>query len=125
MVGTYSMKQGVTPRRELYHLPTDPFETTNIAHAHAGVVAQLKAIVISENLTCTCYQCPQSPGNIFRCDAQAGCLLSGRIRHHVREHVRVQLHTRRMTRSSKAVGPCPGTAAIASTAQHGGERLLC
>ena len=75
VVGTYSMKQGVTPRRELYHLPTDPFETTNIAHAHAGVVAQLKAIVISENLTCTCYQCPQSPGNIFRCDAQAGCLL--------------------------------------------------
>ena len=42
---------------ELYHLPADPFETTDVAAAHTDVVAQLRALVMSKNLTCHCYQC--------------------------------------------------------------------
>ena len=41
----------------LYHLPDDPFETTDVSAAHADVVQKLKAVVVSKNLTCQCYQC--------------------------------------------------------------------
>ena len=64
---------------ELYHLTSDPFEQTDVARGHADIVAQLKALVISKNLTCACYQCA-GPSHVrrqgdYRCDAEAGCLL--------------------------------------------------
>ncbi|EDQ89775.1 uncharacterized protein MONBRDRAFT_24876 [Monosiga brevicollis MX1] len=42
---------------ELYHLPSDPFETNDVSQTHADVVTQLKALILPKNLSCTCFQC--------------------------------------------------------------------
>lgn len=42
---------------ELYNLSHDPFETTDVAHKNPKVVEELKKLVQSKNLTCTCFQC--------------------------------------------------------------------
>lgn len=42
---------------QLYHLPSDPFETTDVAATNPSVVAKLRGQVLGKNLTCRCYQC--------------------------------------------------------------------
>jgi arylsulfatase A-like enzyme len=44
---------------EIYHLPTDPFETENLASTSAGKskATELLQVILPKNLTCSCYQC--------------------------------------------------------------------
>eukprot|EP00927_Polykrikos_kofoidii_P043359 TRINITY_DN3742_c0_g1_i2.p1 TRINITY_DN3742_c0_g1~~TRINITY_DN3742_c0_g1_i2.p1 ORF type:complete len:497 (+),score=70.03 TRINITY_DN3742_c0_g1_i2:85-1575(+) len=42
----------------LFDLDTDPFETKDIAKRRPHIVKRLKKLVISQNLTCMCFQCP-------------------------------------------------------------------
>ena len=42
---------------ELYHLPSDPFETKDVSHGNPAKVSLLKGLLAGRNLTCTCYQC--------------------------------------------------------------------
>ena len=44
---------------EIYHLPSDPFETDNLAASAAGKAKakDLINVILPKNLTCTCYQC--------------------------------------------------------------------
>eukprot|EP00440_Ansanella_granifera_P019971 gb/GFBE01021701.1/.p1 GENE.gb/GFBE01021701.1/~~gb/GFBE01021701.1/.p1 ORF type:complete len:492 (+),score=94.38 gb/GFBE01021701.1/:1-1476(+) len=41
----------------VYDLETDPFETTDLASKQPDIVHRLKSLVISEELTCMCFQC--------------------------------------------------------------------
>jgi arylsulfatase A-like enzyme len=42
---------------ELYHLPTDPFEASDVSAQHDNVLVAIKQLVISKNVSCHCYQC--------------------------------------------------------------------
>jgi len=42
---------------ELFNLEKDPYERSDIANLRPDVVAKLKALVVSKNLTCQCFQC--------------------------------------------------------------------
>ena len=42
---------------ELYHLPSDPFETADVAAARADVVDEIRGALVAADLSCCCYQC--------------------------------------------------------------------
>jgi len=52
-----NLKPNHKDEMQLYNVVNDPFETTDIADKHPAIVAHLKDTVVSEDLTCECYQC--------------------------------------------------------------------
>merc|ERR1719401_2188658 len=59
--GVVAVCQDFTPsvedEMELYDLSRDPFEETDVAKNHPGVVTHLKNLIVSEELSCSCFQC--------------------------------------------------------------------
>lgn len=51
------VKPSLLDRMRLYDLIDDPLETKDVASRNPEVVRDLKKLVVSENLTCVCYQC--------------------------------------------------------------------
>lgn len=50
-------KPTATDALQLYDIVADPFETTNIAAANQDQVHAILTILISEGVTCACFQC--------------------------------------------------------------------
>jgi len=53
-----NLKPSEGDEMELYNLSTDVQEKTNLASMHPDVVNSIKKLLISQNLSCECYQCP-------------------------------------------------------------------
>jgi len=53
-----TLEPHVSDSMMLFDLDSDPSETTDVSSVHADVVASLKQLVISESLSCQCYQGP-------------------------------------------------------------------
>ena len=51
------VKPSMKDRMLLFNLQMDPLETTDVAEKQPKIVQKLKELVVSENLTCICYQC--------------------------------------------------------------------
>lgn len=51
------VKPSMKDRMLLFNLQMDPLETTDVAQTQPKIVQKLKELVVSENLTCICYQC--------------------------------------------------------------------
>ena len=44
-------------KMQLYDLTADPFETTDVAGANPAVVSKIIALLMSKDVSCTCFQC--------------------------------------------------------------------
>ena len=56
-VDTIKNAPSAADEMELYDLIADPYETTNVAAAHASVVTVIKTKLAGQGLSCTCFQC--------------------------------------------------------------------